>query len=242
MNVATADIPGAILLGIGATLSMDVWNLLLKRALGIPSLNYCLLGRWFCYMPTGTFRHPNIGAASPRAHECTVGWMAHYTIGVTLALTFVVVFASADWLARPTLLPALLYGIGTVGFPLFIMQPSLGLGVASSRSPNPARARLKSLMTHSVFGLGLYLVALAATLGTACRLTRDCCRRTLRPMAASHAGGSANSSSTCSSRHPAGGRRWMRRGEVGLARGQHPTGAVTGTSVASPRALDRQSV
>ena len=164
MNVAPADIPGAILLGIGATLSMDVWNLFLKRTLGIPSLNFCLLGRWFCYMPTGTFRHSNISAASPRPHECTVGWMAHYTIGATLALIFVGVFVSADWLVRPTLLPALLYGIGTVGFPLFIMQPSLGLGVASSRSPNPMQAGLKSLITHSVFGLGLYLVALASTL------------------------------------------------------------------------------
>jgi hypothetical protein len=164
MDVATADISGAVLLGIGATLSMDAWNLFLKRTLGIPSLNYCLLGRWFCYMPGGTFRHPDIGAAPPLPHECTVGWMAHYAIGVTLALIFVVVFVSADWLARPTLLPALLYGIGTVGFPLFILQPSLGLGVASSRSPNPTRARLKSLMTHSVFGLGLYLAAVAAML------------------------------------------------------------------------------
>ena len=59
------------------------------------------------------------------------------------------------------MLPALLYGLGTVVFPFFIMQPSLGLGVASSRTPNPTHARLKSLVTHSVFGVGLYLGALA---------------------------------------------------------------------------------
>jgi Protein of unknown function (DUF2938) len=39
------------------------------------------------------------------------------------------------------------------------MQPSLGLGVAASRTPNPTQARLKSLMTHSVFGVGLYVCA-----------------------------------------------------------------------------------
>ena len=67
--------------------------------------------------------------------------------------------APADWLERPTILPALLYGIGTVVFPLFILQPSLGLGIASSRTPRPAQARLKSFVTHAVFGVGLYLCA-----------------------------------------------------------------------------------
>jgi hypothetical protein len=72
-----------------------------------------------------------------------------------------VTLASADWLARPTVLPAVLYGIVTVAFPFFIMQPSFGLGVASSRAPNPGHARLKSLATHTVFGLGLYVSAVA---------------------------------------------------------------------------------
>ena len=34
---------GAIAIGIGATLVMDLWNLFLKRTFSIPSLNYCLL-------------------------------------------------------------------------------------------------------------------------------------------------------------------------------------------------------
>jgi hypothetical protein len=70
------------------------------------------------------------------------------------------VFAPDGWQDRPTLFPALLYGLATVVFPLVIMQPSLGLGIASSRTPHPTQARLKSLGTHLVFGLGLYLVAL----------------------------------------------------------------------------------
>jgi hypothetical protein len=36
---------GAIAIGIGATLVVDLWNLFLKRTFSIPSLNYCLLGR-----------------------------------------------------------------------------------------------------------------------------------------------------------------------------------------------------
>lgn len=159
MPSAPTDMLASAAVGIGATLVMDLWNLLLKRTLSIPSLNYCLLGRWLRHMPGGTFRHASITAAPAKPHECAVGWIAHYTIGIVLALGFIGL-ASVDWLARPTLLPALLYGIGTVVFPLFILQPSLGLGMAASRTPNPAQARLKSLMTHAVFGVGLFVCAL----------------------------------------------------------------------------------
>lgn len=160
MTVTPRHVLTAVALGVGASLLMDVWNLFLKRTFGIPSLNYCLLGRWVLHMPQGTFFHSSIAAAPPRRFECAVGWFAHYTIGVTLALVFLAL-APGDWLVRPTVLPALLYGVGTVVFPLFVLQPSLGLGIASSKTPRPAQARLKSLGTHIVFGIGLYLCAVA---------------------------------------------------------------------------------
>jgi hypothetical protein len=162
MDVEANYIIGAIAIGIGATLVMDLWNLFLKRAYSIASLNYCLLGRWLRHMPGGTLRHASITAAPQKPHECTVGWIAHYTIGVVFALGLVV-FTPGDWLARPTLLPALLYGIATVLFPFLIMQPSLGLGLAASRTPKPTQARLKSLATHAVFGVGLYVCALGVS-------------------------------------------------------------------------------
>jgi hypothetical protein len=162
MIIEATDILSGIAVGIGATLVMDLWNLFLKRAFGIPSLNYCLLGRWLRHMPAGTLRHASIVAAPTKPHECAVGWVAHYTIGVGLALVFVAL-ASGEWLAQPTVLPALLFGLVTVVFPFFILQPSLGLGIASSRTPHPVQARLKSLVTHTVFGIGLYVCAVGMT-------------------------------------------------------------------------------
>jgi hypothetical protein len=152
----------AVVIGAGATLLMDLWNLFLKRRFDIPSLSYCVLGRWLRHMPEGTLRHANINAAPSKPFECTVGWVAHYSIGVVFAMAFIV-FTSGEWLAQPTLLPALLYGIVTVVFPFFIMQPSFGLGIAASRTPKPRQARLKSLATHTVFGLGLYVCALGVS-------------------------------------------------------------------------------
>jgi len=162
MRIETPYILGAIAIGLGASLIMDLWNLFLKHAFGIPSLNYCLLGRWLRHIPEGTLRHTSISAAPQKPFECTVGWIAHYTIGVVFALVFVAL-APDDWLMKPTFLPALLYGIGTVVFPFFIVQPSLGLGIASSKTPKPEQAMLKSIATHTIFGVGLYVCALVVS-------------------------------------------------------------------------------
>jgi hypothetical protein len=153
---------GAVVVGLGATLFMDVWALLLKRAFNTPSANYCLVGRWLCHMPEGTFMHANIAAASPKRWECTVGWVAHYVIGTVYALVLIAL-VSGSWLARPTLLPALLFGIGSVLVPYLVMQPSFGLGIAASRTPQPTQARLRSLMAHTAFGIGLYVCAVGAS-------------------------------------------------------------------------------
>ena len=158
--MSLSTVLAGLAIGAGATLVMDVWNALLKRALGVSSLDFCLLGRWIRHVPEGTFRHTNIRDSARRPRECAVGWAAHYTIGVVLAVGFVSV-VSGDWLASPTLLPALTYGLVTVVFPFFVLQPSLGLGIAGSRTPSPVRARVKSLTTHLVFGFGLYLAALS---------------------------------------------------------------------------------
>jgi len=162
MIIEPRHLLGAIAIGLGASLLMDFWNLFLKRVFGIPSLNYGLLGRWLLHMPSGTFRHARITSAPQKPFERAAGWMAHYTIGAVFAVVFVLL-VSGDWLESPTPWPAVLYGMGTVVFPLFVMQPSLGLGMASSMTAHPARARLKSFLTHTVFGVGLYVCALGVS-------------------------------------------------------------------------------
>jgi hypothetical protein len=148
----------AILVGLGATLLIDLWALLLRRGFNIPSLDYCLLGRWLLHVPGGTIVHRSIATARQKPYECTLGWVAHYLIGTAFALLFVLL-ASRSWLERPTLLPALAFGAATTLVPYLIMQPSFGLGIAASKAPNPTLVRLKSLMTHTVFGIGLYVWA-----------------------------------------------------------------------------------
>ncbi|WP_102795207.1 DUF2938 domain-containing protein [Bowmanella denitrificans] len=146
-----------LLIGIGATLVMDLWALLLKRGFNVASLNFCMVGRWLCHIPDGQFYHQGIARSAPKSGECAVGWTAHYVIGVAFAL---VLTGVPDWLNAPTLLPALVFGAITVLIPYLVMQPALGMGIAAAKTPNPMLARVKSLITHLVFGAGLYLSAL----------------------------------------------------------------------------------
>ena len=159
MNNLALFLISATLIGLGATLATDLWALFLKYAFKITSPNYCLVGRWFRYMLEGTFRHSNIASAPQKSAECTVGWIAHYMIGITFAIAFVAL-ADNNWLQHPTLIPAIVFGVITVLAPFFIMQPLFGLGFAASNTSNPTQARLRSLMNHTVFGAGLYLFAL----------------------------------------------------------------------------------
>lgn len=159
MNNLAISLVSAIFMGLGATLTFDLWAMFLKHAFKITPSNICLVGRWLRYMPEGTFRHSNIMSAPQKSAECALGWIAHYMIGITFAVAFVAIVGN-DWLQRSTLIPAIVFGVVTVMAPFFIMQPSLGFGFAASKMPNPAQARVRSLMNHAAFGVGLYLFGL----------------------------------------------------------------------------------
>lgn len=149
----------AILIGAGATLVMDVWAFVLRR-FGIPSLNFGLLGRWIGHVRRGTWMHASIAKAAPVRGESLIGWVAHYSIGITFAVLLLATFG-LGWARSPSLFPALFIGVVSVVAPLFILQPAFGAGIASSKTPRPLFNSVKSLVTHVVYGSGLYLAALA---------------------------------------------------------------------------------
>lgn len=148
----------AILLGIGATAITDIWSLVRKAVLGIPLPNFGLVGRWFAHLPRGRLRHDSIAAAPAVRGEAALGWVAHYLIGIVFA-ALLLARVGLDWLRAPSPGPALLLGLLTVAAPFLILQPGMGAGIAGSRTPNPALTRLHSVLTHAVFGLGLYVAA-----------------------------------------------------------------------------------
>jgi hypothetical protein len=156
-----------LLIGAAATAVTDLWAILRRRIFGTPLPNFGFVGRWIAHMGRGRFHHDAIAAAPPMRAERVIGWTTHYVIGMAFAL-LLPAFCGAEWIRHPTLLPALIVGVATVAAPLFVMQPAMGAGIAASRSPRPAAARLQSLVMHAVYGLGLYLAGqFASSLSTA---------------------------------------------------------------------------
>ena len=144
-----------VMTGVGATAVMDSWAAARKALLGTPALDYGLVGRWLAYLVRGRFRHERIAASPPVRGERLIGWSAHYLIGIAFAALLLALWG-LDWARRPVIGPALIVGIGSVLAPFLLMQPGMGAGIAASRTPRPAAARFQSLVTHTIFGVGLY--------------------------------------------------------------------------------------
>ena len=153
MSSGEAYFLGAVAIGIGATLFMDLWALFLKRAFNVPPGNYCLVGRWLCYMPEGRFVHASIANAPPKCSECVVGWIAHYVIGIAYALGLIAI-VSVSWLARPTVLPALLFGVGTCWCRFSSCILRSGSASAASKAPRSNAGQAEKSLAHASFGLG----------------------------------------------------------------------------------------
>jgi hypothetical protein len=158
MDPSPQDLLRIALVGIGATAVMDLWLLLLSR-LGVPTLNFAMIGRWAGHWRRGVFTHAAIAKAAPVKGELALGWLVHYATGIAFAALLVAV-AGPRWLDRPSLVPALAVGVATVAAPWLLMQPAMGAGIASSKTPTPWKNRARSLANHTLFGLGLYLSAL----------------------------------------------------------------------------------
>jgi len=158
-----AYLVNAILVGAGATAVLDLWTVARTRVLGVPPADYALVGRWLGYMTRGRFRHDAIASTPPLEGESLIGWTAHYLIGIAFAAALLAIWG-LDWARRPTLAPALIVGIASVAAPFLLMQPGMGAGIAARRTRNPAKARVQSLVTHTIFGFGLYAAGWLANL------------------------------------------------------------------------------
>ena len=102
----------------------------------------------------GRFRYGHPSEMEKVANEMLYGYVTHYTIGVGLAVPYVLGW---DLLvggpASPVWAPA--YGVATTVASYFFVFPSMGLGVFGRRSPEGLRAPLSALANHLFYGLGI---------------------------------------------------------------------------------------
>jgi hypothetical protein len=149
-------------MGLGATLAIDLWAQLLRRAAGIGSTDWSLVGRWVAGLGRGRLRLGKIGTEGLSRRDLLLGWSTHYAVGIAYALIYLALLQS---MARDvSLSSALLFGGITVLAPWLILQPGLGKGWFASATPRPGATRLLNLATHLLFGAGLYFSGQLAAL------------------------------------------------------------------------------
>jgi uncharacterized membrane protein YeaQ/YmgE (transglycosylase-associated protein family) len=143
-----------VVAGVLGTLAMDLLNHLCARTGMISKIDVGMIGRMAVGWARGRFRYGHPSEVEQVANEMLYGYVTHYTIGVGLAVPYMLGWnllvggpASAVW--------AIVYGVVTTVAAYLFVLPSMGLGVFGRRSPEGIRAPLSSLANHLFYGVGL---------------------------------------------------------------------------------------
>ncbi len=145
-----------VLIGVIATLGMDIWAAVVKYVFHLPTADWAMVGRWFGHMPRGVFIHRPIADSAAIPNELAIGWIAHYVTGLVYGLAYLYI-VQVLFSSNPSLISAFAFGVVTVVAPWFIMQPGMGAGVFAARTSRPGLMRLINLSMHTVFGASLYV-------------------------------------------------------------------------------------
>lgn len=143
-----------MLAGIGVTAFTDVIAVG-RQGWAMTHGFYCLVGRWVGSLPQNGVFHSGIRRSTPAPFEAVLGWAAHILLGVIYWVCFMLSFGPSA-LYMPQLWQGVGFGIVTVLVPWLVFQPLFGWGVGMSKAPDPWKMRLKGIITHTVFGLGIW--------------------------------------------------------------------------------------
>jgi hypothetical protein len=143
-----------VVAGVLGTLAMDSLNFLFARTGMLLRIDMRMIGRMSVGWAHGRFRYRSPSEMEQVANEKLYGYITHYTIGVGLAVPYVLGWdLLAGGPASPVWAPA--YGVATTVASYFFVFPSMGLGVFGRRSPEGLKAPLSSLANHLFYGLGI---------------------------------------------------------------------------------------
>ena len=140
--------------GVIGTLSMDLLNNIVARTGLFLKIDVAMIGRMAAGWTQGRFFYAHPDEMEQVPNEMIYGYLAHFAIGVSLAVPFV--FCWDFWIGGPA--PpvwAMLYGVATTTASFFFVYPSMGLGVFGRRSPERIRAFITPLANHLFYGVGL---------------------------------------------------------------------------------------
>jgi hypothetical protein len=143
-----------VAVGVTGTVLMDLGNLFFAQTGIISKIDVGMIGRMAAGWTRGRFLYRHPSEMAEVANEKAYGYVAHYTIGVGLAVPYVLgwaVFVGGS----PSPAWAVAYGVATTVASWFFVYPSIGFGAFGRRSPEGPKATLSPLANHLFFGLGM---------------------------------------------------------------------------------------
>jgi hypothetical protein len=140
--------------GVIGTLSMDALNYLFARAGMVTKIDVAMIGRMTVGWTQGRFLYDQPSEMKRVANEKIIGVVAHYSIGIVLAVPFVVAW-NLRFGGPPSSLWVVAYGVATTVASWFFVYPSMGLGILGLRSADGLKNSLSSLANHLFYGVGM---------------------------------------------------------------------------------------
>ena len=141
-----------VLIGVIATVGMDIWAAVVKYVFRLPTADWARVGRWLGHI---FLNRPTLNSTAI-PNECAIGWIAHYLTGIAYGLAYLYVVQSL-LSSDPTLASAFVFGLVTLANHSFIMQPEMESGVLANQTVRAGTTRLINLSMHIVFGAALYV-------------------------------------------------------------------------------------
>jgi len=149
-----------IIVGVVSTLILDLYALVLDKALGLPQTNWGAVGHWLQGMKQGRFVFEPTASGVYTPGEHGLGWLFHYVVGCAYA-AMLPVFWGVAFIAAPTWLPIILIGVVlTTIAGLTLMVPGMGGGFLGLKTPDPVKLYGLVLLAHAVFAIGQYAAAI----------------------------------------------------------------------------------
>ena len=140
--------------GVLGTLAMDLLNNLVARTGVFLKIDVAMIGRMAAGWTRGRFRYEHPEEMEQVPNEIIYGYFAHFAIGVSLAVPFILGWDL--WTGGPVSpVWAVLYGVSTTAASFFFVYPSMGLGAFGRRSPERIKAFITPLANHFFYGVGL---------------------------------------------------------------------------------------
>jgi hypothetical protein len=143
----------ALVIGIGATLSMDLMSAAGRRAGLLHGVELEWMQRWFASALRGRPFVDDVRAISTPGLPLGATLLVHYAIGVTLAILYGILVGP-----RSSVSTATAFGFLTCALPWLFMFPGMGLGAFGIHAPSEALLVRTSLVNHLVYGVALGLL------------------------------------------------------------------------------------